>query len=704
MRQALSLLLVLAGLGLASEEGSRAAIGEEAGKATLSGKILDAKSAPLAGAKVTPYRLDSTNPRWGRFQVARDVVSTGDDGAYKFEGVEPGYYMVSVEREGLARGLKLVNVEAKGAEAPAEVVMRAPASASIHLKDREGKPVVGARVRELTIRGVNGECRIFQLWMRSLGIEIPPSDEEGRLQLPALPSGDVVKLGIEHSSLAPVRVEGLTLRAGSRADASVTMPPGVVVTLHTPPGSVSKAVIDLRHEPFDDPSTFIYYELDFDREGKARMTVAPGDYSWLLLQEEGHFLTPVYSASHLKKQWLRIAPGRNQDLHFDARRKASAKGRVVDADTGKPLREMSIYGELANATTEGWADRPPGDWSFAGWGESDAEGRFAIDLAAGPARVSFQGNEYLAEKDHYEFKITDDGQAMIPDIKVRRLPKVVGVVRNPDGSPAAKAIVRLRGRYMNGLQPVLTDASGRFEIQSVYLPSDPETGKRLVNQTLVAFDPYRPLAARAEIRLDQPGEAVLTLEPHTPDWPISAFRKDMTDWERGDVEPDRASKGAAVSLKGKTPPEIDASSWINTPGQDFGLAGLKGKYILLDFWFIGCGPCHGDFPSVKLVHELYKDRGVAVIGIHNNSSPPEAVRKHVAEIGLPFPVAVDHPDGRIVARFEDHGLPDGYPDYVLISPEGKVLLDDRTIPHPSLRSYKLEIIRQHWLESQGTPK
>lgn len=61
---------------------------------------------------------------------------------------------------------------------------------------------------------------------------------------------------------------------------------------------------------------------------------------------------------------------------------------------------------------------------------------------------------------------------------------------------------------------------------------------------------------------------------------------------------------------------------------------------------------------------------------------------------------MDYPDGRTIARFEPHGIPNGYPDYVLISPEGKVLLDDRTIPHPTLRRYKLEIIRKILLEQQ----
>ncbi len=248
---------------------------------------------------------------------------------------------------------------------------------------------------------------------------------------------------------------------------------------------------------------------------------------------------------------------------------------------------------------------------------------------------------------------------------------------------------------------MIADGSGRFELQPEYMPRDPITLKRAPVQQIVAFDPYRPLAARSEVRLDGPGKFVLKLEPHDPAWPISEFSSELSEWERGIVAPLDASKNESMTLRGRTPPEIDAAGWINTGDRTLRLADLRGKYVLLDFWFIGCGPCHGDFPSVKLVHELYKDRGVVVIGVHNNSHPPEAVREHVAKIGLPFPVAVDHPDGRTVASFEKHGIPDGYPDYVLISPEGKVLLDDRTIPQPSLRIYKLEMIRKLLLEAQA---
>ncbi len=517
----------------------------------------------------------------------------------------------------------------------------------------------------------------------------------------------MIKETVDHPALAPVKTDELTAAPG--ATAKVTMRPGVAVTLRVPvdPPAVriTGAVVDLRHEPFDDPSTILDYEVEFDSRGMARLTVAPGDYSWFLLQHEDFFLTPVYSANHQKKNWLRIEPGRNQDLHFDVHRKVSVRGRVVEANSGKPLRDMSVMGELAHGTPQGWASGfapgPNGVLPDGGNGWATGDTRSTLP-SRGAARVSFEGTKFVAEADYYEVSVAADGSTVIPDIKVRRLQKIVGVVQNPDGTPAARAVVRLRGKYMNGLQPVLTNSDGRFEIQPEWIPVDQDNGKRAFVQHVVAFDPYRSLAARAPVRLDQPREIVLKLEPHEPEWPLSAFQAELGDWERGVVPPAEASRDAAISLRGRTPPEIDSALWLNTKDRTLKLADLRGKYVLLDFWFIGCGPCHADFPSVKLVHELYKDKGVVVIGVHNNSSAPEAVRKHVARIGLPFPVAVDHPDGRTIARFEEHGVPAGYPDYVLISPEGKVLLDDRTIPHPTLRSYKLEIIRKFLLESQAT--
>src|SRR4051812_9533574 len=73
------------------------------GQAAISGKVLEASAAAVAGAQVTLYRLESPNPRWGRFKIARASATTDGAGTYKFEGLEDGDFMVSVERAGFAR-------------------------------------------------------------------------------------------------------------------------------------------------------------------------------------------------------------------------------------------------------------------------------------------------------------------------------------------------------------------------------------------------------------------------------------------------------------------------------------------------------------------------------------------------------------------------------------------------------------------------
>jgi thiol-disulfide isomerase/thioredoxin len=188
--------------------------------------------------------------------------------------------------------------------------------------------------------------------------------------------------------------------------------------------------------------------------------------------------------------------------------------------------------------------------------------------------------------------------------------------------------------------------------------------------------------------------------PQTYESLVTGYPEELTPWVRGIMSPKEKERLATISLVGKPAPELDGAVWLNTDRPKMTLADFRGKYVLLQFWATWCGPCHRDMPNVKLAYSLYKDKGLVVIGVHDNSMPLEAVREDVSKNELSYPIVVDNPDGRIFASYKEHGMANAYPTYALIGPDGKVLLDDATVAGPKLSTFKTEIIRQHLMTRQ----
>ncbi len=670
---------------------------------TISGRTVDTDGAPVAGASVNLYIFEQGDWRWGRYRKSHMRALSDRTGVFRFEHVENGDYLMATECAGFARAFcksAVGNDPSRGVQ----VVLKPAASVVINVKDQAGNPITGARVREFWQSGVNGQIRFYQTTLQGIDSAIPLSDEAGRIQMPPLPIGEVLShLKVDHPQFAAARVDDLTVARDATAE--VVLRPGVTLTLRTvsrnPADNISTADIELRYKSFLDPATIMGSTVDFDADGVARITVEPGDYDVLHLQHREFHLIPRGDTLRGGSPF-RIAPGRHDDLEFDVRRRVTARGRVVDAETGRPIAGVYAIGELANRLADEGAPAALRQWTSVVTleGKTNANGEYSMPLAEGLARVSLVAEKVIAETEFVEVTVAANGSTVIPNIKTRPIPRVSGTVVNSDGSPAGRVVVCIRTKAFDS-EPVLTDEAGRFAIQPQYLSTDPETGKRIVAGRIIAFDPYRPQAAIVEVRLDRPAKTVLKLEPRDVDWPISVFSDWLTDWERGIVPAEQARADAAISLRGLAPPELDGALWLNTDGKPMKLADLRGKYVLLDFWFAGCLPCLQELPSVKLLHELYKDKGLVVIGVHSNRfATLDAVREHVVKFEMSMPIVVDFPDGRLVSQFQKHGIAQAFPHYVLIDPEGRVLLDDRTIPHLYLRTYKLEIIRKLLLNNK----
>ncbi|MFN0051165.1 MAG: carboxypeptidase regulatory-like domain-containing protein [Planctomycetales bacterium] len=694
-----ALLWVATTGGLAADPPTTSAAPAES--ARIFGRIVDAQGKPVVGAEIRLYSIDNEQ----NWSTARSAIVTDAQGQYRLDGLPEMYFMLSAKKPGLARAFHPGSVEANQ-NAEVNLTMDVPARTTIRILDPEGKPLAAARAREFQIRGVNGTCYLPNAWMKAFGDTFAASGRSGLLPLLELPAGDILSVTIDHPDFAPIKISDVV--AGQAEEVTSRMAPGVTVSLHLAPDASgarpTAARIDLRHEPFSHPSTVIHTDVPFDDQGIGRLTIAPGDYSLLSLTTKEFHISPQYSRDTPAQSFLRIEPGKNDILHLVARRKVTVRGRVLDAKSGAPVVGAYIMGEIPNVAPVDFPGPQAADWMFAGWGISDSQGEFAIRMVAGKARLSFQGagrggGSYVADADYVPLEVAPDGSTIAPDVTLRPLGKIVGKVQHADGTPAPRTVVRFRGPHLRHVQPVVTDAEGKFALQPPWVPTDDTTGGRVLTHPVVAFDPHRPLATRTAVRIDQPlEELVLTLEPQPADWLLRDFQEELSERERQPPAGERARELAEISLGGKAPPELEGTAWINTSGNELRLRELRGKYVLLDFWFKTCGPCHGDLPSVKLAHELFGSRGLVVIGVHNNSETAQTVRDHVAKENIPFPVIVDHPDGRTVARYEPHGVPDGYPCYVLIGPDGTVLLDDRTMARPRLRTYKLEIIRQYLLE------
>lgn len=104
-----------------------------------------------------------------------------------------------------------------------------------------------------------------------------------------------------------------------------------------------------------------------------------------------------------------------------------------------------------------------------------------------------------------------------------------------------------------------------------------------------------------------------------------------------------AVKGKELPV-GSTAPEWAVENWANSEALKLG--DLRGKVVLIRFWTSQeCPFCSATAPALNEFNELYKDKGLQVIGLytHKRKTPfTEAEFKDIAaEYGFKFPIAHD---------------------------------------------------------------
>ena len=119
------------------------------------------------------------------------------------------------------------------------------------------------------------------------------------------------------------------------------------------------------------------------------------------------------------------------------------------------------------------------------------------------------------------------------------------------------------------------------------------------------------------------------------------------------------------------PNDAIAPNWtlISLKDKTVNLSDLKGKLVLIDFFYKSCYPCMLALPALQDLHERYHSKGLVVIGIDPyDTKEKDDIDNFLAKRGVTYTVLLG---GKDVAK-EYHVS--GYPTMYLIDKNGKIII------------------------------
>ena len=91
-------------------------------------------------------------------------------------------------------------------------------------------------------------------------------------------------------------------------------------------------------------------------------------------------------------------------------------------------------------------------------------------------------------------------------------------------------------------------------------------------------------------------------------------------------------------------------------GDTVRLADLRGKIVLVDFFYKSCAPCCAALPTLQSLHEKFKDRGVVVVGIDPYDDPVKAeMTTFLSKRGITYTVLFS--DNKLSETYRVHAFP-----------------------------------------------
>lgn len=99
-------------------------------------------------------------------------------------------------------------------------------------------------------------------------------------------------------------------------------------------------------------------------------------------------------------------------------------------------------------------------------------------------------------------------------------------------------------------------------------------------------------------------------------------------------------------------------------GEGIGLGDFHGRWVVINYWAIWCGPCRREIPELNALQRAHEG-ALQVLGVNFDNPPAEVNRAQADELGIDFPVLESDPGPSLGAT-----PPNVLPVTLIVAPDG----------------------------------